>query len=1126
MRLCPYLLAALIAWGGMYGALAVGQDDEAPAPTVAQPPTESDPVPTPASEGQKPTEVPLLPQSDPPDTYYFRDSKGNLIPVVGMPFEVFEELQKLKRGLAPPAPPPYSLDSLAISGSVENNLANLLVTAQIRVRETGGVGVPLRFNKAVLRQAATFESPGEHFVKYDEQDGYVCWLFGPHDKPHVVKLNLTIAISELGAQSRLEATLPRATESSLKLQVPLPRAEAEVQGSGEGLVATRAVDGKSEIEVLGAGGELSLFWQPAQAMAAGTRMVLEAAGEISVKIEGRSRVSSEARLTVRSLNGSLQTFRVRLPPKMEYVPANPSGYTVTLVEPASDASAAEKESPLVEVKLDRPVTGTAEIRLVAALSSPATDGEGKPQEAIAPARFEVLGASRQRGTIDFAVDGDWSLSWTQDASTRRVEVPAPLGVAAASVARFDYFRQPCGLKVAIEPRPTRIAVEPTYVVYVEPKLLRLEATLRYRVRGAPAPSLAIALADWTFAKVEPETLVEVESLDPSAQTLVLPLRSRAVAGEFEIRLQAHKLLAEGSTDLTFSLPRPMADIVTPASVVVVPSDNVELTAKAREIIGLVADTQPPPVSLTPRQQPPLVYRDRGAGGEARFVGQSQIRTRQTTVAAAAHVQFAERAAQVEQKLTYRILYEPQRTFRLQVPRSVLVRGDVPKVMLGSEVIPAIPLADGDSESSRLARVQVTVPTEQIGPCELTVQYTLPVPPMAAGEPTTLAIPLVIPDEEVDQVELGQTVSAQWVDALHVELAPVGPAGAVGPVIESMSRDELRATSSALSAEWRFQLRSSDSAQGSRLIVSKLWLQTLLLGDLRQERAVWRVSTGSSALRIALPPEAEVDEDQIAIDKQQAVGRRDGNVLVVPITPRPGERVVEVWYRIPLADSAAARLTSLAPPTIEGAGQARHCYWQIVAPGREHLISEPVGFTPELTWKWRGSFWERLGTLDQPALEEWIGASQQTPLPAEMNAYLFSTFRSPAAMPVLFVSRSVLLWTAGAVMLVVGLTLLNVRAVRRPGVLLVLAVLLGAAGMSWPTSALLLAQGSSVALLIVLFAAIWQWSLTGQTPYAPPTPSPAASAIEQKSTAASPPRSESPPATTATAPLAAFSEPQP
>lgn len=1121
MRLRPlYLLAALMAWGLTCDAgLAVGQNEGPPSPAVAQPAAVPPAEPADNEQGTKPADGSAKLERSPLDLFYLRDSKGNLVPVLGMMFEEFEQLLKLKRGLAPAAPPAYSLDSLSITGAVENNLANLQVTATVRVRESGWVRVPLRFNKGVLREATTYDGPGEHSVVYDEQDGYLCWLTGSGDKPHVVKLNLTVPVNALGAQSRMETVLPRATESSLKLLVPLAKAEAELKGSGEGLASTREVDGKCEIQVLGAGGELSLVWQPSQGMTAGARTLLEAGGEITVKVEGRNRVSSEARLTVRSLSGPLQTFRVRLPPGMELVPTNPTGYTVTPVEPAAGATAAETQSPTVEIKLDRPTTGTAEVRLVAALAPQSAEVEAKPQAAVTPARFEVISAVRQRGTIDFSVDGDWSLSWTLDAGTRRVETQAAPGAANGSVARFEYFRQPCGLKVAIEPRPTRIAVEPTYVVYVEPKLVRLEATLKYRVRGAGAQQLAVSLGDWIFSKVDPETIVEVESLDPTAQMLVLPLRSRAVAGEIEIRLQAHKLLPEGTTDLSFSLPRPLADVVTPASVIVVPSDNVELTPKAREIVGLVADSQPPGVSLSPRQQPPLVYRDRGAGGEGRFVGQSQIRTRQMTVAAAARVQFSRQTAQVDQKLSYRILYEPQRTFRLQVPLSVLARGDM-KVLLGSEVIPFIPLTDSDSESSRLARVQVTVPAPQIGPCELAVQYTLPMPSVAAGEPATMAIPLVIPDEEVDQAGLGQTISAQWDETLHVELAASGSAGAVGPVMEANSRGELRATSSALSSEWRFQLRTSDPAQGSRLTVSKMWVQTLLLEGLRQERVAWRVSTGGAALRIVLPPRAE--DDQVAINKQGAAGRREGNVLVVPVTPSADDLVVEVWYSVPQPEAGPlASLASLTPPTIEGAGQVRHCYWQVSLPGREHLLLEPAGFTPELAWMWRGSFWERMGTLDQPALERWVGASSQTPVPLEMNTYLFSAFRSPSSMNLLVLHRSVVLWSVGGLVLVVGLALLNVRGLRRPSFVLALAVMLAAAGLSWPTSALLVAQGSSVAILILLLSALWQWSLTGRTPYAAPAAPPAISAVEQKSTApVAPPRNDSPPATTATAPLAA------
>lgn len=1131
MRLRPFLLLiALVAGAARIQATTLGQTGDSPA-TVAQPPlrtgSESEEPAPPRPGIAEPTpngpmgRGPL--EASPLDTYLFRDKKGNLVPVIGRTFEELEELFKQKKGLVPPAPPSYSLDALTLSGSVEGGLANLQVSATIRVRESGWIRVPLRLNKSVLREATTYEGPGEHFVLYEEQDGYVCWLSGTGDKPHVVKLNVSLPVRALGAQSRIETILPRATESSLKLLVPMAQAEAELKGSGEGLASTQELQGKTEIQVVGAGGELALLWQPSQAAAGAARSMLEASGEIKVHVEGDRRVSSDARLLVRRIGAPLESFRVRLPPRMELVPTSTTGYTVTPVEPMAGASAAEAAASVVEIKLDRPASGTAEVRLLAALSSTAPGEDRTPQQNLEPASFEVMSAVRQRGTIDFAVDGDWSLSWTLDAGSRRVE--APTGNGAASVARFDYSQQPCGLKVSIAERPTRIAVEPTYVVFVEPKVVRLEATFKYRVRGARVQSLSVGLGDWIFARVGPETIVEVESLDPTASRLVLPLRSGAVTGEFEIKLAAHKLLTEGSNDVTFTLPRPMADMVTPASVIVAPADNVELTPRAREILGLAPDSQPSAVSLPPRQQTPLAYRDLGVGGEAKFAGQLRIRTRQTTVAAAALLQFGERTLQVEQRLIYRILYEPQRTFTLQVPRSLL-RGDL-KVMLGAEALPVNFLADSDGESSRQSRVQVTVPADQIGRCELVLQYSLPVPSLAAGEPTTMTVPLVIPEDEVDQAGLGQTVSATWSDALQVELATTSRPGQTQPVIEAASSSELRATTSALASDWRFQLRTSDPAQSRRLSVSKMWVQTLLTGTLRQERAAWRLSTGKGELRIHLPADAILDDVQVAVGKRKAASfKRDGNVLVLPVVPGAGDLVVEVWYAVSQpAAGPAATVAQLTPPMIEGAGQARQCYWQVGTPHREHLLVEPAGFTPELAWMWRGWFWERQGTLDQAALEQWIDASSQAPLPVEMNTYLFSAFRSPGDLVLVVLPRTVILWSIGGAVLVLGLMLLNVRAMRRPSVLLALSTILAAAGLSWPTSAMLLAQGAGVSLLVVLVAALWQWGLTGRTPYAaPPAVSTTTPIPETKSAAA--PRSEPVPASTATAPLAAMTEPQP
>jgi len=42
------------------------------------------------------------------------------------------------------------------------------------------------------------------------------------------------------------------------------------------------------VEVIGPGGDLQLTWQPAQGMTPNSRQLLDASGEISVKVEGRT----------------------------------------------------------------------------------------------------------------------------------------------------------------------------------------------------------------------------------------------------------------------------------------------------------------------------------------------------------------------------------------------------------------------------------------------------------------------------------------------------------------------------------------------------------------------------------------------------------------------------------------------------------------------------------------------------------------------------------------------------------------------------------------------------------------------------------------------------------------------
>ena len=103
-------------------------------------------------------------EASPLDTFLLRDSKGNLVPVLDLPFEEFERLLRIKRGLAPQAPPAYVLDSLAVTGTHKAELVNLQARLTVRTHQAGQVRVPLALSKAILRQPAQYEGPGTHLL--------------------------------------------------------------------------------------------------------------------------------------------------------------------------------------------------------------------------------------------------------------------------------------------------------------------------------------------------------------------------------------------------------------------------------------------------------------------------------------------------------------------------------------------------------------------------------------------------------------------------------------------------------------------------------------------------------------------------------------------------------------------------------------------------------------------------------------------------------------------------------------------------------------------------------------------------------------------------------------------------
>jgi hypothetical protein len=887
----------------------------------------------------------------------------------------------------------------------------------------------------------------------------------------VIRVPVAVPLTASGDERRLALTLPKATETSLRLTVPRADVEASLLG-GEGILTKTTSSNQTELAVLGAAGDLQLAWGRGQAARTRGPTQLDASGEIVVRVESEHRITSDARLRVRSYGGPLETFRVRLPPGMELLPLpSTGGYTMTPL-PQAPAPPADGKLPagqIVELRLDKPTTAAVEVRLIAQLQSDAA-----APATLTPARFEVLSAARQRGQIDFTVDGEWQLEWKEDKSANRLDL-APDTAAARVVARFEYFQQPCGLELKVKARPSRVSVEPTHMIYLDPQQVRVETLLKYRFRGARAAGLAFELADWEFDRLTPDTLLELPVISGKSDDQVeVPFRAEAAPPtELELKLEAHRKLPPKTERLVLNFPRPVADVVAPATVVIFAADNVELTPQIMELVGLSPD--PTTIRVPGRQQPPLVYRDVGAGEPAQFIGLMRTRSRTTTASGRALVRIDRQQAHIEQRLDYRVAHEPQRTFVLAGPREILAAGNVQVWLDGEPLTATLRPARGEGASGQ-AQLEFTAPMDRIGAFQVEAKYTLPLT-LAAQEATPVALPLVLPAEEGEYQFTGQRVEFSLSDRLEIEPHADWD--------EDLTAEAVSGTSGKAAYVWSQPLASSHwlvrPAQGLRraaIAVNRMWVQTWLAGASRQERVAFRLATPQETVRVRLPPGVRQTTVQAAIDAQEvpAVVHPPG-VAIITLPPAAHSRpcVLEVYYTLDAPPGRFGLITEqMRPAQIEDAAAPRRVYWQLGLPEQEQLLGLPSDLAAEMAWSTdRWPLWRR-PIMDQRQLEAWIEASGQEPLPQGTNEYLFGALGRWPALNVTIIQRRLLVSFCSSLALVVGLLLIHVPRLRSITVLAVVIVALAGLVVTSPDLALVLAIGSSLGILIAALAAAWSW----------------------------------------------------
>ena len=310
-------------------------------------------------------------------------------------------------------------------------------------------------------------------------------------------------------------------------------------------------------------------------------------------------------------------------------------------------------------------------------------------------------------------------------------------------AGFEYFAQPCSLTARLVPKRTRINVEPECLLLVDGDRVRLDAKLKYTVRGAKTFALDVALPGWQVDDVGPDNLVAVDGLSSGGSNLYsIPLLQPS-AGQFEIRIRAHQAIAADAKSLAISLPQPLGGAPQAGIVVVLPADNVELIPDAKAILGLVRQQIAAPLDLPARQQTPLVYR--GEPGKDVFAADIRRHAQRIRVEEITRLDVDEQGGQVEEKLSYAIAYAPVDRLLLDVPRS-LAGANRLELFAQDRPVAAVALPDSGDDPARPVRMRVALPQASIGLCRLTARYRAPLEKPVAAKRTVLSVPLILPAE--------------------------------------------------------------------------------------------------------------------------------------------------------------------------------------------------------------------------------------------------------------------------------------------------------------------------------------------------------------------------------------------
>jgi hypothetical protein len=387
---------------------------------------------------------------------------------------------------------------------------------------------------------------------------------------------------------------------------------------------------------------------------------------------------------------------------------------------------------------------------------------------------------------------------------------------------------------------------------------------------------------------------------------------------------------------------------------------------------------------------------------------------------------------------------------------------------------------GSSEELAANQLRIALPSPQLGKFTVAVRYKYP--RAEDVESNEWGLPLLRPVDAVvtdwDAMVLGPR---NFDVALNTKSTPTSwkPGELSGE--DADVRSAFNFSAAVVENLLPLLLSPVERSPTTATTIDRVWLQSWIAGNVRQDRAAFRFRTSASQAMVELPPRAPAEEVEVILDGQpaenlsQATGRiavriesdrREGNA------ERHSDRAhtLELRWREPINEALLTR-HQLTPPQLLGAKSLSQVYWQIVLPGDVHIIRSPSRMAPSGEWQWLGSFWGRRPRMQQVDLETWAEASHQMAPTNEHNQYLYTAISPAVSIELVSGPRWLIVLAASSVVLAAGLIWIYVPASRSRWVVAGLACVLAALAVAYPVPAIFLAQASVLGVVVALLAMV-------------------------------------------------------